>query len=186
MDTWELVILSCGLAMDACAVAAAKGLNCHYTWRQALLLCGVFGLFQAVMPAIGWGAGLMFRELVMRWAPWIAFTLLVAIGGKMAWEGWRGGGADEERCDPFAPATVLLLALATSIDALAVGVGLSLLHVDLVWSVTVIGVTTLVLSLAAMHLGRCAGRWLAGGLDLLGGVILVGIGTRILVAHLMA
>ncbi len=185
MDALELVVLACGLAMDACAVAAAKGLRCGYSWRQALLLCGAFGIFQAVMPAVGWVAGLALRELVMRWTPWIAFVLLAAIGGKMAWEGWRHGDDDEERCDPFSLPTVLLLALATSIDALAVGVGLSLLQVDLLWSVTVIGIVTFVLSLMAMELGRQVGGRLAGRLDILGGIILVGIGARILLDHLV-
>lgn len=185
MDNLELIILSCGLAMDACAVAAARGLRGGFTWRQALLLCGAFGLFQALMPAIGWLAGFALRDLVMRWAPWITFVLLAAIGGKMVWEGWRGDDGEEDRADAFGLRTVLLLAVATSIDALAVGVGLSLLHVDLLWSVTVIGVVTLVLSLAAMQVGRLVGHRLAGGLDILGGLILVGIGSRILVLHLM-
>lgn len=186
MDHLELVLLSCGLAMDACAVAAARGLRGGFTWRQALLLCGAFGLFQALMPAIGWAAGFALRELVMTWAPWISFVLLAGIGGKMFWEGWRGEDEDAPRSDPFAVRTVLLLAVATSIDALAVGVVLSLRQVDLWWSVTVIGVVTLGLSLAAMHLGRLLGQRLAGGLDMVGGLILIGIGTRILVGHLLA
>lgn len=173
--------------MDACAVAAARGVAGRFTTRQALLLTGAFGLFQAVMPAIGWVMGLALRSWVLRFAPWITFVLLAIIGGKMAYEGWRGEDDEaEDGRNPFALSTVLLLAIATSIDALAVGVGLSLLEVSLPLAAGIIGVVTFALSLLAMYAGRWAGDRLAGRLDILGGVILIGIGTKILLSALLA
>jgi putative Mn2+ efflux pump MntP len=131
--------------------------------------------------------GTALRGFIHGFAPWVAFVVLAIIGGKMIWEGWRGGDDDAARpANPFAVGTVLLLAVATSIDALAVGVSLSLLDVDLAWSVTVIGTVTFALSFAAMYAGRLVGSMLSGRLDILGGLILVGIGVKILVEHLLA
>lgn len=169
--------------MDACAVAAARGLRYRFTRSQGLVLTGAFGVFQAVMPALGWLLGASLRSLLVGWAPWIAFILLSAIGGKMLYEGWRSDDDTDEDAgrSPFAIGTVLILAIATSIDALAVGVSLSLVNAPLLLPVITIGIVTFALSWGALHMGRRLGEHAAGKLDLLGGVILIGIGIKMLV-----
>ncbi|MBM9460224.1 manganese efflux pump [Nocardioides sp. zg-536] len=180
MTSFELVVLAFALAMDAVAVSLAEGLQLRRPrWRDALLLAGMFGLFQALMPVLGWVLAFWFADAVSAVTPWIAFTMLTLIGAKMLWESF---GADEEEDVPSVVTmrSVLPLAIATSIDAAAVGVTFGVLEVDVAPAVLLIGVVTFVLSLGAVFLGSRVGERLGRGATVVGGLILIGIGVRVL------
>jgi putative Mn2+ efflux pump MntP len=180
-----VLALALGVAMDATAVAAARGLAApHVRARHVLLVGLLFGGAQALMPLLGYLIGDRLGDLFARWDHWVAFALLTGIGGKMLWEA-RGGREDEEtEGDPFDLRLLLVLAVATSIDAFAVGITLPLLGAPLLLSLATIGITTAVLSGAAVVLGRRFGTKLGRRLDVLGGLVLVGLGVKILVQHL--
>lgn len=185
--TWlSILTLAIGLAMDATAVAAARGLAVpRVTTRHVALVALFFGGAQALMPLVGWLVGAKFGQLVSSWDHWIAFGLLGALGGKMLWEA-RAGEEDvaPPEKDPFALGVLGSLAVATSIDALAAGVTLPLIGAPLVTTVTTIGVVTAVLSALGLFAGRKFGALLGKRLDVVGGLVLIGLGTKILFEHL--
>ena len=188
-----LLLLAFGLAMDATAVAAARGMTVPVIrMRHVLLVAGLFGGFQALMPLIGWLIGAELGPYVQAWDHWIAFVLLAAIGGKMLWE--ARGQVDEQaelpaatrKTDTFALKVMVVLAIATSIDALAVGFTLPMLGAELAPALVTIGVTTALLSVAGLYAGRKLGALLGKRLDVIGGLVLIGMGTKILIEHLSA
>jgi putative Mn2+ efflux pump MntP len=179
-----LLLLAVGLAMDATAVAACRGLAAdRIRARDVLLVALLFGGFQAAMPLAGWLLGSSAGAAVEAWDHWIAFVLLAAIGGKMLLDA-RRDHEDTPVAAPFAPRALLLLAVATSIDALAAGVALSMVDVALAPAVATIGVTTALLSGAAVLLGRRLGAAIGRRLDAFGGLVLIALGVKILVEHL--
>jgi len=185
-----ILLLALGLAMDAAAVSAARGLATpRILPRHVLLVAAFFGGFQALMPLLGWLAGSRIGPLVQAWDHWIAFVLLGAIGGKMLWEALGGGVKEAEAPtdkDLFGMKVMLVLAVATSIDALAVGITLPMLNAPLALSLVTIGVTTAVLSVLGLFAGRRFGAVLGRRLDVVGGLVLIGLGVKILVEHLRA
>jgi putative Mn2+ efflux pump MntP len=190
-----ILVLALGLAMDATAVAAARGMAVSAIRPKHVLLVAVlFGGFQALMPVVGWFVGTRVGPLVEAWDHWIAFALLTAIGGKMLWEA-RGAKGDDtlkqgEHAkaggDPFAAKIMLVLAVATSIDALAVGITLPMLDAPFGISLLTIGATTAVLSVLGLFAGRRFGAMLGKRLDIAGGLVLIGLGIKILIEHLRA
>lgn len=188
MSFFSIFILSLGLAMDAMAVSAAKGIAVPKILpRHVGLVATFFGGFQALMPLVGWGIGASVGRFVDAWAHWIAFGLLGAIGAKMLWEarGQENADSDTDRdADPFALRIMLVLAIATSIDALAVGVSLPMLKAPIVLTLATIGATTGVLSVLGLYAGRRFGALLGKRLDVIGGLVLIGLGTKILLEHL--
>lgn len=186
MTFGTLLSLSVGLAMDATAVSAARGLSApRVRPRHVLLVSVLFGGFQALMPLVGWVVGSRVGPLVARFDHWIAFFLLGAIGAKMLHEARTTGEAPRPAArDLFRFDVLLVLALATSIDALAAGVTLPMLGAPLLLSIATIGVTTALLSGAALIAGRRFGASLGKRLDVIGGLTLIGLGTKILVQHL--
>jgi len=189
MKFGAILALSVGLAMDATAVSAARGMALpEVRPRHAALVALFFGGFQALMPVVGWLVGARVGPLVEEWDHWIAFVLLAAIGAKMLWEARSTNGKVAPRSEEelFGLRVMLALAVATSIDALAVGITLPLLDAPFALSVATIGVTTAVLCVAGLVLGRRAGAMLGRRLDALGGLILIGLGTKILLDHLHA
>lgn len=183
----EIFLLSLGLAMDATAVAAARGVVATTVRvRDALLVGALFGGAQALMPAAGWLLGDVVGPAVKSVDHWIAFVLLVGIGGKMLWEA-RGDDDDEEAVgadQAFALKGLLLLAVATSIDAFAVGITLPMLNAPFALSLVTIGVVSFVLSAVAVLVGKKLGAILGSKLEVVGGLVLVVLGVRILVEHL--
>ena len=177
----ELLVLSVGLAMDAFAVSVCKGLcTKRVGWKNALA-CGLwFGAFQAAMPVAGYYLGSAFRELVEAFDHWIAFGLLLLIGINMIREAF----GDEKENDDFGVKTMLLLALATSIDALAVGVSFAMSDVRVAPSVAVIGAITFALSAIGVFLGHTVGKRFGRAARITGGVILIFIGAKILLEDL--
>jgi manganese efflux pump family protein len=189
MNFVGILTLSVGLAMDATAVSATRGMALPAVrLRHALLVALFFGGFQALMPVVGYLVGARIGPLVEAWDHWIAFALLGGIGAKMLWEARRSTGeaAPRREEDLFGFQVMLALAVATSIDALAVGITLPMLGAPLLLSVATIGVTTAVLCVAGLFLGRRAGAMLGRRLDALGGLILIGLGIAILFEHLRA
>jgi len=185
MDTITLFGLALALAMDAFAVALGTGtVLARLTGRHLFRLGFHFGLFQAMMPVIGWLAGQTIIQWVAAWDHWIAFTLLALIGGRMILE---ARSAEEERAerDPTRGLSLVLLSIATSIDALAVGFSLSVIGISIWMPALVIGLVAGILTVCGMLIGdRISGRW-GPRVEILGGCILIGIGIRILVEHLL-
>ena len=183
MRLYELFIIAVSLSMDAFAVSVCKGLSVGRPRLGHCLICGSwFGGFQALMPLIGWLLGVRFQGLIVSVDHWIAFVLLGLIGFNMVRES-RGGEA-EELDSSFGLRAMLPLAVATSIDALAVGVTFAFLQVDnIVLAVAFIGVTTFVLSAAGVRVGSVFGSRFKSRAELAGGLILIGMGVKILVEH---
>lgn len=180
-----ILLLAVGLAMDATAVAAARGLAVREVARaDALRLALLFGAFQGGMPLLGWLAGAHVGPWIAAWDHWIAFALLAGIGGKMLWEAAHHDEAAEPSEGAFRTGALLVLAVATSVDALAVGVTLPMLRAPLALTAATVGVTTALLSLLGVYAGRRFGERLGPRLDAIGGVVLIGIGARILAQHL--
>ena len=182
MDFLELLLIAVGLSMDAFAVSVCKGLSVKKLEPKHALLVGMyFGGFQALMPVLGWLLGSRFESLITRYDHWVAFVLLALIGGNMIRESFS---KEEELNDDFGVKTMLLLAVATSIDALAVGITFSFLEQPILPAAGTIGVTTFLLSAAGIYIGRAFGaRWKSRA-ELAGGVILILIGLKILLEHL--
>ncbi len=189
MSFAAILILALALAMDATAVAAAKGLAApSVRFLDALRVALLFGGFQAGMTGAGAFAGARFASLIEAYDHWIAFVLLAGIGGKMIWEALRSEHDEDTKPkgETFAWKPLLVLAVATSIDALAAGVTLPLVDANIPLTVTVIGVAAGTLSFAAVYVGRKLGDRLGKKLDLIGGVVLVLLGVKTLLEHLLA
>lgn len=188
MSIIPLLALAVALAMDALAVAVATGLRLHcVTLEQTGRMAGIFGLFQAVMPVMGWLLGTKLQRFVEAYDHWVAFGLLAFVAVRMLREAWEmHTKGDEYECeDPTRGSTLLMLALATSIDALAVGFSMAILGVSVWMPALVIGFVCFVLTAVGMHLGRlvrCSGK-LGSVTNALGGVVLLVIGANILHEH---
>lgn len=180
----ELLLIALGLSMDAFAVAVCKGLTMRrMDWKRALLIALFFGGFQALMPLAGWLLGRQFEHYITAIDHWIAFALLVFIGGKMLWEALHN--KEDAGCEDRLDLRELLsLSVATSIDALAVGITFAFLQVQILPSVGLIGVTTFALTLLGVVIGRRFGGWLTQKAQIAGGVVLILIGTKILLEHI--
>lgn len=188
MSLWELVLIAVGLSMDAFAVAVCKGTNMRrLSVSQMLLIAAFFGGFQAAMPLIGWFIGSQFAVYIQSFDHWVAFGLLAFLGGKMLVEAIKGDEEDECGCNggKLRLTELTLLAVATSIDALAVGITFALLpDTNIVWSVSLIGVITFALSAVGVVIGnKCSARFEKKA-EIAGGVILILIGVKILLEHL--
>ena len=183
MQLWELFLIAVGLSMDAFAVSICKGLSAGRVSPRHALTCGSwFGGFQALMPYLGWRLGTRFQALITSVDHWVAFVLLCLIGGNMVREALS---REEEAVDAsFTPRAMFPLAVATSIDALAVGVTFAFLRVEIGPAVSCIGVITFLLSAAGVYIGGAFGDRFQGKAELAGGVILVLMGSKILLEHL--
>ena len=184
MDAITLLGLALALAMDAFAVALGTGaVLSRLTGRQLFRLSFHFGLFQSLMPVIGWLAGLTIMQWVEAWDHWIAFSLLAIIGGRMIYEAFSDKEKTDDR-DPTKGLSLVLLSIATSIDALAVGFSLSVIGVSIWMPALVIGLVAGVLTIAGMLLGgRIGDRW-GTRVEVFGGLVLIAIGIKILIEHL--
>ena len=184
MGIVELALIGVGLSMDAFAASVCKGLSMKKVdVRYGLVLAVFFGGFQALMPLAGYLLGVQFKREITAVDHWIAFILLALIGGNMIREALKQ--EDEEEADECLDVrTMLGLAVATSIDALAVGVTFAFLKVDIVPAVSFIGVITFTLSVSGVKIGNVFGTKYQSGAELAGGIILVAIGLKILLEHL--
>lgn len=185
MSILELIIIGFGLAMDAFAVSVGKGLTLNRVEPRHALKAGVwFGSFQALMPIIGYLLGHSFSSIVVSIDHWIAFGLLVLIGLNMIREAiW---GEEESQDSNFGVRHMFIMAVATSIDALAVGITMAFLGINIWLAAAIIGVITFLLSASGIYLGRTVGGKLGDKAGILGGIVLIAIGIKILVEHLGA
>ena len=181
-----IVLIAESLALDAFAVSVSSGIAIPgFGGRQAVKMGCYFGAFQFLMPLAGWLLGSSVSQYIEAVDHWIAFGLLAAIGGKMVWGALgRARGEEEEAPADLSPARLTVLAVATSIDALAAGVSLALLDVKILWAVSFIGVTTFCLSAVGVWVGHRFGARYKGGAELAGGVVLILIGVKVLLEHL--
>ncbi|WP_293127575.1 manganese efflux pump MntP family protein [Microcoleus sp. bin38.metabat.b11b12b14.051] len=184
MDAGTTIFLSLGLAADAFAVAVSSGLAIkHMKVNKALKIALFFGGFQALMPVIGWLIGLSFSSWITPIDHWIAFGLLSFIGGRMIYESLQGEEC-KKKFNPLDTGTLITLSVATSIDALAVGIGFAVLKDAIAPAVTAIGFITFFLAFAGVFIGHKCGNLFANKIEILGGAILIFIGSRILFLHL--
>ena len=183
MSLLEIIFIGVGLAMDAFAVSVCKGLSMKkMNWKNALIIALYFGVFQALMPVVGYFLGSTMSEFVEKIDHWIAFFLLAIIGGNMIKE--STDDELEKRNDKIDFKTMIILAIATSIDALAVGITFAFFKVDLLLAITLIGVITFALSILGVLIGNKFGDKLQNKAELTGGIILIIIGLKILLEHL--
>lgn len=184
MPLWEILAVAVGLSMDAFAVSLGAGATPYARSRRARFrLSFHFGLFQCLMPVVGWALGSTVAPYIASVDHWVAFGLLAIVGGRMI-EAARSGEETTFTRDPSRGLTLVMLAVATSIDALAVGLTLAMLDVGIWYASAVIGIVTGLLSLAAVHLGNRLGARFGRRMEVAGGVILLAIGVRIVVQHL--
>ncbi len=186
MNYWFAFVIGLGLSMDAVAASISNSTSARRVgWWEAIKMAFFFGLFQALMPAVGYAGGIAFRGWFESLDHWIAFALLGFIGAKMIYESRRDDSGETMR-DPFVISRLLFLSVATSIDALAVGISFSLLGVPLLMTVVTIGAVTFSLCLPAAWLGKRLGTLMAKRAEVLGGLVLIAIGCKILIEHLSA
>lgn len=185
MSFWALFLVAVGVSADAFAVALGKGLHVRgRVLRNALVVAVAFGAAQALMPLLGWALGTTFADRIAPIDHWVAFGLLALVGGKMLWEAARGGDEDDDvDTDRVSLRELGVLSVATSIDALAVGVTLAFLPVPIGGAVTLIGATTFVLTLVGVLVGHRVGARFGRPAEVLGGVVLILIGASIVLEH---
>lgn len=182
MGVVELLSIGVGLAMDALAVAVGKGLSMkRLSLKNAGLVGFYFGFFQALMPVIGYFLGIGFKDYITSIDHWVAFILLGLIGANMIKEAF---GDEEDVDDDLSFKTMLILAIATSIDALAVGITFAFLQVNILYAALIIGVTTFVISVIGVKIGHVFGLKYKSKAEIAGGIILIAMGCKILLEHL--
>lgn len=185
MGLIELICIAVGLSMDAFAVAICKGLSLRKcTWQKQSVVGIYFGVFQAGMPLLGYLLGIQFKEMITSIDHWIAFILLGIIGLNMIKEGVSKEEISNEETDRLEVKEMLGLAVATSIDALAVGVTFAFLQVNIIPAVCIIGITTYILSAAGVKIGNIFGVRYKSKAEIAGGIILICMGVKILMEHL--
>jgi putative Mn2+ efflux pump MntP len=183
MDLITIFILAIGLSVDAFSVAIGIGAaNTKRSWSPMLRLAAAFGLFQFAMPIAGWLAGQTVVDIISDYDHWIAFALLTYVGGKMVWEGFENEN-DEEKADQTRGLPLLLLSIATSIDALAVGFSFSILKVPILFPATIIGIVCFLMTAIGMMFGKVLARIFGKKVEIFGGIVLIGIGIKILIDH---
>jgi len=186
VDFFVVLMIAVGLAMDCFAVSLAIGTSDHITGpRPVFRLSFHFGLFQAIMPVLGWLAGYGIENLIAGFDHWVAFGLLAFVGLRMIRSGLESQSAVHVH-DPSRGATLVMLSLATSIDALAIGLSLAVLKVGIVYPAIVIGVVTALISLTGLVAGHRLGQAFGKRMEIIGGLILITIGLRVLLSHLLA
>ncbi|HBT6209560.1 TPA: manganese efflux pump MntP [Klebsiella pneumoniae] len=185
MNLSATILLAFGMSMDAFAASIGKGATLHKPkFSEAVRTGLIFGAIETLTPLVGWGLGMLASQFILEWNHWIAFILLVFLGGRMIVEGFRGDS--DEACEaPHRHGLWLLVttAFATSLDAMAVGVGLAFLQVSIVTTALAIGCATFIMSTLGMMVGRFIGPLLGKRAEILGGIVLIGIGSEILWSH---
>lgn len=186
MNIVSTALLALAMSTDAFAAAIGKGAALHKPrFSEALRTGIIFGAIEAITPLIGWVAGKAASNYVSTWDHWIAFTLLLVLGCKMIYEGFAHQEASETRPAKHSTWLLAITAVATSIDAMAVGVGLAFLNEDILSIAAAIGFATLVMVTLGVMLGRVFGQMVGKGAEIVGGVLLIGIGSMILYQHLL-
>lgn len=192
MSILEIIILAIGLSMDSFAVSVSSGAVMRYLqWKKVIKIAFFLSAFQATMPLIGWALGEGFSRLICQWDHWIAFALLFFLGGKMVWEGFfskENTPTEEEenqKCCPWHTRTLIGMSIATSIDAAAVGVSFSFLNMSIIAPTVIIFSVTALFSVLGTWIGTRFGIRFHKSAEILGGLILMVIGAKILIEHIL-
>ncbi len=184
MNLSATLLLAFGMSMDAFAASMGKGATLHKPkFSEALRTGLIFGAIETLTPLIGWGLGMLASQFVLEWNHWIAFILLTFLGGRMVIEGVRNDVGDDEPVQRHGFWLLVTTAIATSLDAMAVGVGLAFLQVNIIATALAIGCATLIMSTLGMMVGRFIGPLLGKRAEILGGIVLIGIGVQIMWSH---
>ena len=184
MDILTTLLIALGLAMDCFTVSITSGIIIqNLKVRHAVKIALFFGLFQAFMPCIGWLAGVGMKNFITGFDHWIAFGLLTLVGGKMIYESFQMEGEKKES-NPLNIYVLLMLSIATSIDALAIGVTLAFLSIVIIMPVAIIGAVTFIVSFLGIYAGNKFGRIFGSKMEAVGGLVLIAIGVKILINHL--
>lgn len=189
MSLWMILGIAVGLAMDTLAVSIATSVALRgVTRRQVFRFAFHFGLFQAIMPVIGWMAGIRFVSYIQHWDHWLAFGLLAFVGMKAIYGALaeHDDGTSPARGDPTRGWSLVMLSVATSIDALAVGLSFAVLDMTIWMPVVIIGIVTALITMTGMIVGSRLGAHFGKRVEILGGLVLIGIGLKIAIQHLMA
>jgi len=183
MNLITIIFLAIGLGVDAFSVATGIGAaNTKRSWAPVARLAAAFGLFQFAMPIAGWLAGLTVVNFIANYDHWIAFALLTYVGGKMIRDGFEKEN-NEEKADQTRGFPLLLLSIATSIDALAVGFSFAILKVPILFPATIIGIVCFLMTAIGMIFGKVLARIFGKKVEIFGGIVLIGIGVKILIDH---
>jgi putative Mn2+ efflux pump MntP len=186
MEFISILFIALGLSADCFAVAISFGLsNPLLSYFKQSRIALSFGAFQALMAYIGWLAGRTIVNLISEYDHWVAFSLLVLVGGRMIWEAVHHDSDGSKSLDISKVLPLLILSVATSIDALAVGLSLAFIEVNIATASITIGVVAFIITIAGLFIGRKASRILGSRAELIGGIILIAIGLRILIDHLI-
>ncbi|MEQ2024556.1 manganese efflux pump MntP [Xenorhabdus szentirmaii] len=192
MNLHATLILALALSMDAFAAAVGKGASLQKpNFREAIRTGFIFGLIEALTPLIGWSLGLYASQYIMEWDHWVAFSLLVILGGRMISESFQHEPETTDKTTPqhhgskrHSSMSLILTAIATSLDAMAIGIGLAFLQVDILHTAMTIGLTTMIMATFGMLIGRYIGPLLGKKAEMVGGLVLIAIGFNILFEHL--
>ncbi len=183
MEIFSIIIIAIGLSMDSFAVSVINGLTIkELNAKRILLISFSLAFFQALMPLIGWFAGIGIEKHIKEYDHWIAFLLLTFIGVKMIYEGLKKN--DAEKDTELKILTLIGQSFATSIDAFAVGISFAFLNLSIITPVLIIGLITFVVSIIGLQLGKCFGKKIGKSVEIFGGMVLIGIGLKILIEHL--
>lgn len=183
MSLITIILLAIGLGVDAFSVAIGIGsTNDRKSWIPVLRLGAAFGLFQFAMPIAGWLAGLTVVEIISSFDHWVAFALLALVGGKMIWEGFKKE-SDEKKADQTVGWPLLILSVATSIDALAVGFSFSVLKTPILLPAVIIGIVCFMMTVTGMIFGDILAKIFGKKVEIFGGLVLIAIGVKILIDH---
>ena len=184
MNLSATLLLAFGMSMDAFAASMGKGATLHKPkFSEALRTGLIFGAIETLTPLLGWGLGMLASQFVLEWNHWIAFILLTFLGGRMVIEGIRNDVDNDEPVQRHGFWLLVTTAIATSLDAMAVGVGLAFLQVNIIATALAIGCATLIMSTLGMMVGRFIGPLLGKRAEILGGLVLIGIGAQIIWSH---
>ena len=186
MEVLQIILIAIGVSMDAFAVSICKGLACHDKPKKTALLCGIwFGLFQMIMPIIGFLVGSLFADFIESFDHWIAFILLAFLGGKMLKDVFSKENKDKnDNLNDLSFSKMLILAIATSIDALAVGLTFAMINTNIYLAIPIIGICTFMLSAIGALIGKKCGEKHKKIATIIGGIILILLGIKILIEHL--
>jgi putative Mn2+ efflux pump MntP len=183
MDLISIILLAIALSMDAFSVSITRGLVWNCKIKHMAIIAVFFGGFQALMPVLGWILGIQLSKYISTIAPWLAFVLLTLIGIKMIYESFTMD--KEEICSIFSLKEILILSIATSIDALAAGVTFAILNISIIVPILIIGVVTFGLSFLGVYIGKKVGHLFESKIEMVGGLILIALGFKILLEHLI-
>lgn len=185
MELLTLLLIAIGLSFDTFAVSVSTGLVvCHIRFWQAVRVAVILAVFQGLMPCIGWILGRQVATFISEFDHWLAFVLLAFLGAKMIWESFEKEGKSTNNCNPLKLSIVVGMAIATSIDALVIGVSFAFLQMNILWAAFIIGLVTFLVSMLGMLFGKKVGNKLGKKMEVIGGILLIAIGLKILLEHL--